>query len=1161
MKEKILKVIKRDEGIQDFNEQKIFNAIKKANGRASEKISDETLNKVVKSTVSFIRNLKENPVNVEEIHKAVENSLMKYNCYEVARQYMSYRQKRDSKRFKKLPLIGIMESKLFAKNVVNQNANLDENSFGGRKGEMDSAFLKEHALNYYIKPKFAKNHINNRVYIHDLDSYILGMHNCFLRDTEFITSEGIRKFCNFKDGDSVEVLTKDGTFREATVRLYGKQQMQDVVFSRCGISKKVKCTPNHRWILHDGTVTTSLKVGDRLIALPEMTKPEIKTKRDAEMFTLGFIIGDGCDKAKDYIIARLCGHKMEYKYLFIKAGFHLYGREENGDETFIKKVSIQKQQFLTNQMWNILSLHDKQLLFQGYYAADGNQTQNSICTSDERVAQMIRDISALAGYHICNEKFEIHDTNYKVGAELYSFSFTRKHTSSNLWKVTSIKQCTGDFEAWCIEEPETHSFTLAGGMVTGNCLSVPMDYLLSHIIHTRQVDIRPAGNADTALQLVAVYFQLQSLQQFGGVSATHLDWTMVPFIRKSFMKHYLVAYLKSTDEFQKLDLPDMMFQDYRTEDGVWRNKLDDWVSEHKHEYLERLNLKLEDFYFDNKNLDKTFRQSAVLDTIQEVRQGVEGMLHNLNSLQSRSGNQLPFSSINYGTCTLPEGRILIRAILDTTIRGTGSGQTSIFPCQIFQLMEGVNTKEGDPNYDLFKQAIKSTSMRMYPNYANCDWSVDIAGFSKSQKVKENVLKSLDENTLKELSEMPIDLQHQLGFEFKKGTSEYTMNTKPQPYEVMSTMGCRTYNGYDVHFTEDACKANILACLENYKEGKPIEPWSGNQKDGRGNIAPSTIILPTLAMEAKKKVEKVGTGDVVEVFMGILDKAIEDCRDELLERFDWICSQSSASADFMYKNKTFFYHETDDFNKNGLYDVLKHGTFAIGQIGISECLQILIGCDQTEKKGMELAKRIEQLYNTRCKEYKEKYNVNFGVYYTPAESLCLTSFNKFVKKYGLIENVTAYKDSDGKLQPRGYFTNSIHVPVWKTVSPFEKIDIESQLTGYSNAGCITYVEIGDNAVNNLEALEQIVLYAKSKDIPYFALNVLFSDCTKCGYSGYMKDDEDCPVCGADHKTYINDYARITGYLSTKVQHFNIGKQMEKKDRFVHVNKIKDWVQSK
>ena len=173
-----------------------------------------------------------------------------------------------------------------------------------------------------------------------------------------------------------------------------------------------------------------------------------------------------------------------------------------------------------------------------------------------------------------------------------------------------------------------------------------------------------------------------------------------------------------------------------------------------------------------------------------------------------------------------------------------------------------------------------------------------------------------------------------------------------------------------------------------------------------------------------------------------------------------------------------------------------------------------------------------------------------MYYTPAESLCYTAMQKFQKKYGKIPNVSE----------KEYFTNSIHVPVWKEISPFEKIDIESELTGYSSAGCITYVEIGDNAVNNLQALEDIVLYAKRKDIPYFALNVLFSDCTKCGYSGYIPDDEPCPCCGADHDEYINDYARVTGYLSTKVKHFNFGKQCEKKDRFVNVNNLSSWIRS-
>src|SRR5699024_3596877 len=106
----------------------------------------------------------------------------------------------------------------------------------------------------------------------------------------------------------------------------------------------------------------------------------------------------------------------------------------------------------------------------------------------------------------------------------------------------------------------------------------------------------------------------------------------------------------------------------------------------------------------------------------------------------------------------------------------------------------------------------------------------------------------------------------------------------------------------------------------------------------------------------------------------------------------------------------------------------------------------------------------------------------------AENLCYTAMRKFKEKYGEIKNVS----------DRDYFTNSIHVPAWEEITPFEKIDIESQLTGYSNAGCITYIELDSGAKNNLEALETIVNYAMDKDMPYFAINVPNDTCLNCGY---------------------------------------------------------------
>lgn len=320
--------------------------------------------------------------------------------------------------------------------------------------------------------------------------------------------------------------------------------------------------------------------------------------------------------------------------------------------------------------------------------------------------------------------------------------------------------------------------------------------------------------------------------------------------------------------------------------------------------------------------------------------------------------------------------------------------------------------------------------------------------------------------------------------------------------------CRTVNGADIN----------------------AEPGVNPQtKDGRGNLAPVTIIMPTLAMEAEGNVEK---------FFEILDQKIHEAKEMLLERYEFMCAQSPDSAKFMYENGTMSGYKPEE----GIRSALKHGTLVIGQLGLAETLQILIGKDHTTKEGMELAKRIEQLFKDRCAEFKKAEHLNFGVYYTPAENLCYTAMKKFKDKYGEIENIS---DKD-------FFTNSIHVPVWKKVSPLEKIDIESQLTGYSNAGCITYVELESTCKNNLEALEQIVNYAMDKDIPYFAINVPNDTCLECGYTDEFNDK--CPVCGSEH---IQQLRRVTGYLTGDYKTaFNKGKQQEVELRYKHTKGMSD-----
>ena len=563
-----------------------------------------------------------------------------------------------------------------------------------------------------------------------------------------------------------------------------------------------------------------------------------------------------------------------------------------------------------------------------------------------------------------------------------------------------------------------------------NCLTIPFDDLLKNGFNTRQTDVRPARSINTAFQLVAVIFQLQSLQQFGGVSASHLDWTMVPYVRLSFNKHF--------------------------RDGMKYIYKGDIAPDFDTEEMRQTSIEA-DIY---KSIPEVYKYAMDM-TERELMQAVQGMYHNLNTLQSRSGNQLPFTSINYGTCTLPEGRMVTKALLEGSIEGVGKvRKTAIFPCGIFQCMKGVNRKPGEPNYDLFQLALRSTAQRLYPNYVNVDWSVN-EGYDRND-----------------------------------------------PRTYVSTMGCRTYNGSDI----------------NADPG--VNPQT---KDGRGNIAPTTIILPTLAMEAEGDVDK---------FFEILDQKIHEAKDSLVERYKHIISQDPASARFMYENGLML-----GYDGKTVESAMKHGTLVIGQIGLAETLQILIGTDHTTEKGMELAKRIEQLFKDRCAEFKKDLHLNIGVYYTPAENLCYTAMKKFKKKYGEIPNVS----------DRDYFTNSIHVPVWKKVSPFEKIDIESQLTGYSNAGCITYVELDSGAKNNLEALETIVNYAMDKDIPYFAINVPNDTCLDCGYVDEFNDV--CPMC---HSHNIQQLRRVTGYLTGDYKTaFNYGKQKETEDRFKHSGLLKDW----
>lgn len=622
-------VIKRDGREVPFDKEKIkaavIGAFSDVDGAASEYAKDKA-REIANHIEAFNRNM-----TVEEIQDEVERKLMGSNRKDVARQYIVYRDERTRVRERNTKFMKTIMEKVSASNIQNQNANVDEASFGGRKGEADSELMRKIALDELMSPMAKANHLNNEIYVHDLDSYAVGMHNCFERHTRFITDEGIKSFADFNDGSLIKVLNKNGEWAPATVHMYGRQPMQEVVLERSGKRLMFVCTPNHRWILTDGSVTDKLSEGDSLYLLKDSTSNfDIDTKRKAEMFCLGFVLGDGVDHG-NYIEARLCGDKAGYADFFRMANYSV-SVWSDGDVHVRKRPTVSKQEFLNNKLWRVLSPEDKIAIFNGYYAADGSHTTstNHIWTSDDRIKDMIFDISALAGYHVFSFKEVTRDTNYKANAILYSFTFTTCFSTNTAWKVVSIRRGehrNPDYEAWCVDEPLTHSFTLEGGVVTGNCLSIPFDDLLANGFNTRQTDVRPAQSVNTAFQLVAVLFQLQSLQQFGGVSATHIDWTMVPYVRKSLYKHYLTEYLKGTEEFYALNLEEMEEED-----------LENWVDEHKREYLEKMGLKESDFYIGSSKLDKKLYQAALYETRKETYQAVEGMYHNLKLFGRLSRN-------------------------------------------------------------------------------------------------------------------------------------------------------------------------------------------------------------------------------------------------------------------------------------------------------------------------------------------------------------------------------------------------------------------------------------------------------------------------------------------------------------------------------------------
>jgi len=431
---------------------------------------------------------------------------------------------------------------------------------------------------------------------------------------------------------------------------------------------------------------------------------------------------------------------------------------------------------------------------------------------------------------------------------------------------------------------------------------------------------------------------------------------------------------------------------------------------------------------------------------EEIFQSMEGLIYNLNTMHSRAGAQVPFSSINLGTDTSKEGRMVTRAILEAFRNGLGRGESPIFPNLVFRVKDGVNLNSGDPNHDLFQLALQVAARRLNPTFSFMD-----ASFNK-------------------------------------------------PFgEEPSYMGCRTRTMANRHGPEVSA--------------------------GRGNIAPVTLNLPRLALKTR--------GDT-ELFYVEMDRLLRLAARQLVHRYEILSRLKVKDLPFLMGQQLYMDSEKIRLEDH-IREVIKHGTLAIGFIGLAEALTVLIGRHHGEdEEAARMAYSIIEHVRRRADQFAEEYDLNFVVYATPAEGLAGRFVEIDRKNFGQIPGVT---DKD-------FYTNSYHLPVNYGTSLFEKISIEGNFHRYCNAGHISYVELESPPLHNIKAVEKIVRHMHDSDVGYGGINYPVDECCSCAYSGLI--DDACPYCGSPQ---IRRIRRITGYLSTE-ERFNEGKREELKHRKAH-----------
>lgn len=569
------------------------------------------------------------------------------------------------------------------------------------------------------------------------------------------------------------------------------------------------------------------------------------------------------------------------------------------------------------------------------------------------------------------------------------------------------------------------------------CVQHPLDKMLQSGMEVNHAALRPPNGIHGAAVMGSISLETAQNEMHGGQAIPAFDFYMAPFVKITYEKE-----LKKVCEFTGSDF-------------------DRLKAVHIHAYKEK---DLADLTGDDRTI-----QHALNRTVNIVHQAMEGFIHNMNTIHSRGGNQVVFSSINYGTDTTPEGRCVMEQLLLSTERGVGNGQTAIFPIQIFKIKDGVNLTEGDPNYDLFQLACRVTAKRFFPNFINLD-----APFNHHEKWN---------------AEDPARYH----------------------YET-ATMGCRTRVFENIHGE----KTSI----------------------GRGNASFTTINLVRTALETIEEVEKEGhsEGEKWTLFYRKLEYLIEVVGEQLKNRYDF--QKQALAKQFPTVMKYLWRGGNELKPEDNIEKVINQSTLGVGFIGLAECLLALTGkhhgeCDEAQTKGLEII----TFMRDKCIELRDRYQLNFSLLATPAESLCRRLPKLDRERFGEVEGVNT----------REYYTNSNHVPVWHQISAVKKMSIEAPYHALTLGGHIAYIELDGKASENWQAIEKMVLMAHHLDIGYFSLNHTVCRCLDCGHETSDAEAAECESCHSDRLDVIQ---RITGYLVGTTTKWNDGKKAELRDRVVH-----------